>query len=382
MDETKESEYKRVAENLFIRQETGKYYLIVRINGVQIRKSLKTNIRAIANSKLEIELSKLGTYKSKTKKDTIPTFSAAYPLALQIARADQLRPRSVETLNSHLKLAAEDPMIGPLRVCDITSTVLLQYLRKRSVEASGHTANLDLQAFRRFFKMALEHSWCATNPAAEVPTFEHRAAKRHIPTAEEVNAVITFLRTHPHYIEDRNKAADFIEFLALSGVRLEGAQTVKWEDIHVDQGYFQVTEKGDKTRRINIFPQLKEFFNKHLKEFADKNIKPKGYVFGEVGYSPKKSLLTACRQVRVGGSKIKPFTFHGLRHYFATECLEAGISPSVIGGWLGHSDNGVLVMRLYADHIRARHFEQEANKVKINLGRVDVPANKHQYQNG
>lgn len=359
-----EYDFKRVAENLFIRVSTGRYYLILKRNGNQIRKSLKTKIRSIANAKLESELAKLGHTKIHKGKQGIPIFKASYEAAIEVAKSENLLAWTIRTLKNHLSLAANS-FLGEMRVSDIDETHLIKYLRKRSLDTSGRTANLDLQALRRFFSVAVERGWIWRNPAKEIPAFEHKYAKRHIPTSDDVYKVLSYLRKghwHTSVDQDRKKAADFLEFLAFSGVRLGGAQTIKWQDVNFEKGYFEVTEKGEKTRRVNLFPQLREFLFKIKKEA--------GQIFPGPLYCPKKVLDNVFNEE--GFENVKRFTFHALRHYFTTECLERGISPPVIAGWLGHADNGILVMKTYGNHIRTKHFESEAQKVYIT---VSTPEN-------
>ena len=45
---------------------------------------------------------------------------------------------------------------------------------------------------------------------------------------------------------------------------------------------------------------------------------------------------------------------HDLRHLFATRCIEAGVDVPTVAKWLGHSDGGVLAMKIYG-HLRDDH---------------------------
>jgi integrase len=222
-------------------------------------------------------------------------------------------------------------------------------LAERNREYSGKTANLDLTFFRKLFLFAKGRGWRWDNPTDQVEGFKHRTKRIAIPTREEVLSILEWLHRHSDH-PDYPKAADFIEFLALSGCRLHGAQTIKWADIDFERKIFQVTEKFSKTRIVDIFPWLMPFLTARRKT--------NGLLFPPSGYNPKKSLAMACK--KTGVTRI---TFHSLRHFFATECLERGISAPTIAGWLGHSDNGILVMRLYGNHLRRQHFAAEAQKL-------------------
>jgi site-specific recombinase XerD len=348
------AQYKRVSDNLFIRVSTGNYYLIVKRKSRTIRKTLRTKIKSIAKARLFNELAKIGVSRVFEKKD-VPFFANAYPQVVERAKIEKLQPSTVDMHKQHLKVASDT--FGRMKVYEIDEVHLLNYLRKRSVDTSGHTANLDLQSFKRFFSLAIENGWTANDPTQGIQGFSHTKKPVHIPTNPDIQTVLKWLRLSQS--KDRQKGANFVEFLHLSGVRIEGAQTIDSELIFFDKDFMRITEKGKKTREVPLFPQLKKFL---LERFKDH----KGLLFPGEGekrlYYPKRVLRNAFIKTH-----IKPFTFHSLRHFFATECLEQGISPSVIAGWLGHKDNGILVMKTYANHIRRLHFAKEAQKVQIGL---------------
>jgi integrase len=345
------AQYKRVADNLFIRVSTGNYYLIVKRKSRTIRRTLKTKIKSIAKARLFNELAKIGVSRAFDKSE-VPLFANAYQKAVERAKIERLQPSTVEMHEQHLSVASKT--LGHMKVYEIDEAHLLDYLRKRSTKTSGHTANLDLQSLKRFFNLAIENGWTANDPTERIKTFTHTKKPVHIPTTADLQTVLKWIRSSQS--DDRQKAGNFVEFLSLSGLRVEGAQTIERDKIFFDKDYMQVTEKGRKVRDVPLFPQLKAFLRKYESH--------KGLLFPGEGekrpYYPKTLMKNAFKKTGV-----KRFSFHSIRHYFATECLERGISPSVIAGWLGHKDNGILVMRTYANHIRRLHFATEAQKVQI-----------------
>lgn len=56
----------------------------------------------------------------------------------------------------------------------------------------------------------------------------------------------------------------------------------------------------------------------------------------------------AIRKMQEGGADIPAFTFHMLRHCFATRCIEAGMDPKTLQAILGHS-TFAMTMDLYCD---------------------------------
>jgi integrase len=370
------AEFTRVAEHLFIRKKTGRYYAIIKKNQRIKRHSLKTKIRSIADSRLfDFRLS-LGTAPSQiARHKDIPTLSQAIADAVAIAKKrrdlKKMSPKTFIGIKGHLEKASEK--LGHLRISQIRPAQIKEYLDSRELHCSGRTAQVDMTHLRRVFDLAKDRGWIWTNPLAQLNRYKANTKKVHVPTTDEIKKVLGYLRSsNCSTIDDGKKAADFIELLCLSGLRCQGAQTLRWENINFELGHLTVTEKGNKTREVDLFPALRAWLETRRK--------PKGLLFPKTHhlkrkkpsrFYPKKSLTTACSDCVEGG--IRFFTFHACRHYFATQCLEAGISAPTVAGWLGHTDNGILVMKLYGNHMARKHFASEAQRVTINLANLCTP---------
>ena len=72
-----------------------------------------------------------------------------------------------------------------------------------------------------------------------------------------------------------------------------------------------------------------------------------------------ESLARACKDV--GMSRM---THHDLRHFFVVTALQAGVDVRTIAEWLGHSDDGALLLRTYGKNT-VEHSEQMARKMKF-----------------
>ncbi|MCC7518724.1 MAG: site-specific integrase [Verrucomicrobiae bacterium] len=361
------TEYTRVAEHLFIRKKTGRYYAVIKKNSRIRRLSLKTKVRDIANARLfDFRLS-LGAAPSEVARHKdIPTFPQAVSEVVSLAKkrvvAQKMAAKTLIGIEGHLNKAVE--RLGHLRMSKIRPSQLKEYLDSRELECSGRTAQVDMTHLRRVFDLAKERGWIWANPLSQLKRYRANTKKVHVPTTEAVTKVLAYLRG-PKCVTgaDGMKAADFIELLCLSGLRCQGARTLRWEHIDFDAGHLTVTEKGNKTREVDLFPGLRAWLEVRRQ--------PEGLLFPKTHrlkkgnpteYCPKKSLITACDQ-----TKVQRFTFHACRHYFATQCLETGISASTVAGWLGHTDNGILVMRLYGNHLAKQHFATEAVRVRIHF---------------
>jgi integrase len=70
-------------------------------------------------------------------------------------------------------------------------------------------------------------------------------------------------------------------------------------------------------------------------------------------------ITSACKKLA-----IPRFTTHALRHLFGTACLEAGVDVRTVAGWLGHKDNGALLLKVYS-HVRQQHEAEMIRKVRF-----------------
>jgi integrase len=82
-----------------------------------------------------------------------------------------------------------------------------------------------------------------------------------------------------------------------------------------------------------------------------------------------KSLRESFRLVRAAAG-LPWVGFHDLRHFFASQCVMAGIDFMTVASWLGHSDGGILVGKVYG-HLADEHKRRMAD----NLFLLKTPAN-------
>ena len=62
--------------------------------------------------------------------------------------------------------------------------------------------------------------------------------------------------------------------------------------------------------------------------------------------------------------------FHDLRHFFASQWVMGGLDFMTIAHWLGHSDGGILVGKVYG-HLADTHKRRMADGLSI----LKPPAN-------
>ena len=123
-------------------------------------------------------------------------------------------------------------------------------------------------------------------------------------------------------------------FLYYTGIRLNEAVNLKWEDIDFKRDIIHLKiAKGEKQRIIFLHDKLKKF----IEYFS---IKKEGFVFlSNMGKKYDERTIQmivrhAAKRAQIG----KRATPHTLRHSFATHLLEAGADIRHIQKLLGHSN--------------------------------------------
>ena len=154
-------------------------------------------------------------------------------------------------------------------------------------------------------------------------------------------------------------AADLVQLLAYSGMRVGEATSLRWHDVDFPKNFFTVTggdtgTKNSETRTVPLFPAMQKFLERLLREH-ERHIRERVIPIDNA----KKALATACRK-----AELPRFTHHSLRHFFVSNAIEKGIDFKVIASWVGHRDGGILVAKTYG-HLRDHHSAQMARLMTL-----------------
>ena len=351
---------KRVGENLFLRH--GVYYALIKKGGKQIWKSMRTKDRNIARARLDEHRKGIRVARLNVTKEEIPIFSLAVKELLRICKEDGVLPKSLLSVKTHCEIAGKS-FLGSLKISSIREDQVKEYLRQRFAIRTGRTANLDLIQIRKVFRLAVERGWRWNDPTKNIEPFPHKEKTVPVPSLEEVKAALTVLRDGRMRREGL-RAADFLELLTLSGLRLAEAQALRRKDIDLQNGILIVREgKGGKSRIVDLSPSLRDFVERLLTTQNEASISDLIFPSNNKSpYNPKRSLTNACKL-----AKVPRFSFHGLRHAWATELVKAGIDFGTIAKWAGHNDGGLLIAKRYGRHMRRDHMQMAAQKATFSL---------------
>lgn len=215
-----------------------------------------------------------------------------------------------------------------------------------------------------------------SNPFANLrlPTSE-KTADIYPPTLDEFRALLAACTALGGY---GSEFRAMIQFSAWTGIRAGELHGLQWDDVDGDYLWVRRSRKTDlslgkpkngKERKIVLLPQAQV-----LDQVPRRHESP--FVFHSSRGEPlnKGSHHYAWRVVRAGANLPKA-RWHDLRHFCATQLLEAGLSHFDVSVQLGHEDGGALVMERYGhpskDAARARllaAFAPSAEEIGSEIG--------------
>ena len=343
----------KVAECLY-RNQHGTYFALLKVSRKQIKRSLKTTDSALARRRLAELRSKAQGLSGDERSMTFDQLAERW---LALLKPD-LRPASWRRLDGLVRVLNRFFKGTPVR--SIGQTQIEKWKVKRGSVVSARSFNYEREVLRRLLEYA-RTKLCIIleNPALEIKKRKVGKAEVVIPTKDQFRLLVETLRAEPRVKE----AADFVELLAYSGMRLGEATQVRWRDVNFKTDTLLVTggEQGTKNHEVRTIPLFSPL-RRLLERLADGDGKLSNERIFSL-YSAKTAIGTACRK-----AGLSQFGHHAMRHFFCSNAIEAGCDFKVIAGWLGHKDGGVLVAMTYG-HLRNEHSVAMAKKMTFDLVR-------------
>lgn len=365
-------------QNLIRDGETDVYYVRVRVNGKLVIRSLDTKVFSTAKLKLPDKLEEIreGTPKEKPKnlspKATFEDVSKVYEQ--QIKDNPELKPAAQEArLRPLATLRRTWKDVFTLELRRISENAITNYMadlqrgkfpyrphRAHTKTVAGNSAstyNKMVTCLRDIFELGVKEHVIGKSPAAELTYLAPKKKLLKLPNRDQLAQIIQHIRMNAG---KGRIAADLVAGLAYSGLRLNEATSLTWQDLDMHRMVIHVagTKTDEAVRTVPMVPKFKELVE-HMKAHREKvsgnPVDPASRVF-EAGEATV-SLAKACAAVGV-----KRMTHHDLRHLFATTCIESGVDVPTVSGWLGHADGGTLAMQTYG-HMRPEHSTAAAQKV-------------------
>jgi integrase len=346
--------FKRVAQCLYRNSANNIYYALVKKQGKQHRKSLKTTDRQLAERRLTDFRGQMGRYVTPTKDRSI-TFME---LAKDWLDAAKTRYKASSASGAEVCLRQLNKHFGLLPIRNIITADFHNWEKTRGTQVGPSSFNHERTFLVAVFNYAMREGVVTENRALTVARRKMPRRKIVIPTKQQFTTLVDTIRSFD------NRAVvggDLVEILAYSGMRLSEATGMVWSEIDFERGQFVVTggTKGTKNheeRTVPLFPALRA-----LLERLKKQGKPEPAQRVIPIATAKKLITSACKK-----AGLPRFHHHLFRHFFVSQAIENGVDFKTISAWVGHKDGGVLVAKTYG-HLSDVHSAEMAKRMTFNV---------------
>jgi integrase len=246
------------------------------------------------------------------------------------------------------------PFFGQMKLAAIRPAHIRGYIEFRTGAAAAATIVKECSAVKHFLGVACDH-WelIATNPARKVKLPELPEGRtRHLVPAELGELLVacpTWLRP--------------IVGLAVStGARRGELMRIRWQDVDMERGRILLLLTKNGQRRFIYLNQLSRQVLAGLERGQPKDLLFPGVTLARVSVA----FVRACK-----AAGILDFSFHDLRHTFASQLRMNGADLHTVGQLLGHKD---LRMTSRYSHLSPEFLGAAASKLddvftgKLTLG--------------
>ena len=342
----------KVGECLY-RNGNKMYFAILKVRGKQIKRSLRTADLKSAKRRLAELRSK--AERLHGKEDRNIRFEELAAQWLESIKPS-LKPKSLS--RRHVAIVGLSQSLKGLPVRAIGFAEIDKWKQGRGSALSARSHNIELETLNLLLRYGCQRGILMDNHAENFKRRTQLQATVVMPDRAQFTTLVKGLRGTPRIVA--SGAADMVEFLAYSGMRVGEAREVRFRDVNFELSTVLVTggeggTKNHQQRTIPLFPNLRNVIEriKSTRRLNDPNAR----VFEII--SPRGAMESVCKR-----SGLPDFTVHSMRHFFASNAIEAGINFKVIANWLGHSDGGILVAKTYG-HLRSEFSAAMAEKMSF-----------------
>jgi integrase len=287
-----------------------------------------------------------GRYELPSKKPSprLDEFAKEYFAYYQSNR----RPQSVQRHKTAYR--ALQHTFGHQRLADISPLDIERYKRQRQrVGVSGVTINRELAFLKNVFSKAIEWGKATDNPVKKVRLYREDNARTRFLSEEEEASLLACCSP---------QLKPLVVSALHTGFRASELIFLTWQDIDFRRGVVTVQAGYAKNGESRSVPM-----NQVLTAIM-KAVKLQGAegerVFCSRQGTPYRSFRTAFeRAVRKAG--IQDFTFHDLRHTFASRLVMLGVDLPTVKELLGHKD---ITMTMRYAHLSAAHKQAAVKKLE------------------
>lgn len=191
-----------------------------------------------------------------------------------------------------------------------------------------YVANRVRSLLHGMFNLAIKWKWMKVNPVGEVTRYKEQKRNRWLDD-EEVQRLFAVLETYHN-----QSVANIVRLLILTGARYTEVVSATWDQFDLEKGTWTKPDHATKQKQMHHIPlslQVIEIL-KRIKEKSEAVFLFPGKVPGQPIKEIKKAWHTIRK--RAGFPEVR---IHDLRHTHASHLVSSGLSLSIVGKLLGHT---------------------------------------------
>jgi integrase len=272
---------------------------------------------------------------------------------LQYYRANR-QPKSVE--RHEMAYQALKPTFAGKRLVDITPFMIERYKQTRKAQGRSEVGiNRELAFLKNLFTQAITWGKVTENPVKQVRLFREDNARTRFLTEEEEACLLAHCNAH---------LKPLVITALHTGFRKSELLPLRWANVDFRHRLIKVEAAYTKTHEARSVP-MTETLTATLKSLKMSQVD--GSTASVFGY--RNVTKSFARAVERAG--IVDFTFHDLRHTFASRLVMAGVDLATVKELMGHKH---ITMTLRYTHLAPGHkrsaiaaLDRTAQKVPTNF---------------
>lgn len=304
-------------------------------NAQRVKKRLKIGVhgpvsteqaRAFAKEKLLAIVQGHDPSEEKKESQSLPTFLELVEDYLE-RHGPRKRARSVsddQKMFKHILI----PAFEHKKVAHITRRdVETLHLR---LKHTPYHANRVIALLSKMFSLAISWGWCESNPVKGLPRYPEEKRERWL-NEEELGRLWAVLDGYPTYL-----TAYVFKLLLLTGARKGELLAATWDQFDLEKGIWTKPSHLTKQKKREHLP-LSEKALKVLRDLQNLESTSSTYLFPGRGTGGSLREVKKFWQTVLKKAEIQNVRIHDLRHTHASHLVSSGLSLSIVGKLLGHT---------------------------------------------
>ena len=247
-----------------------------------------------------------------------------------------------------------EKFVGSKPLASIDRKLVDNYSDHRVTRVSKSTVNLELRHLKAAFTVAVEWGHVDKNPLRRKKPYPVPQRSPNYFTNKQISLLLDCI--------EEAWLREVVVFAVNTGVRIGELVNVEWKDVDFDNREVRIRNKQDfmtKSKKERPLPINDELFDLLV------GMKRRGsHIFSNARGQRRDSLRVSKhfkKYVRIAALEDK-FTFHSLRHTFASHLVQRGVSIYIVSKLLGHSN--IKTTEVYA-HLAPETFHDAVSLLGV-----------------